>query len=180
MNKRSIVFLSLLALIACSAERNYDPSHYYSNEEQQKLLSRIVTYIYTTPPYTSKQDRFKPEHEVYYDSVSKVFALDQLFVNDQGEHFYLIVRPGPHKGEFRGAGGHFNLAEGMHLTGFREDFVTPIYGREEVQEKSRFLFDQLALGKLEPYLRMSSYVQWPNPASSYDTLNYEWTLVLPE
>ncbi len=180
MTRFAFTVIALVFLFACSSKRNYAPDHYYEKEQQQKLLSRIVAHIYTPPPYTSKQDRFKPEHEAYYDSVSRAFALDQLFVNKQGDNFYLVVRPGPHKGEYRGAGGHFKLDNAMKVVGFREDFVTPIYGREEVLEKSRFLFDQLAQGNLAPYLEMASYVQWPNPASSYDTVNFEWTLVLPE
>lgn len=68
----------------------------------------------------------------------------------------------------------------MKLSSFREDFVTPIYSKDEVLEKSHFLFDQLAQHKLEPYLEMASYVQWPNAASTYDTINYEWTLVIPD
>jgi hypothetical protein len=58
----------------------------------------------------------------------------------------------------------------------REVFVTTAQPEKDIKEKSAFLFDEMVKGDITKYLSMTTYVQWPNEASYYDTLTYEWKL----
>lgn len=181
MNKLKFALILLLASCSTSSTDKYDPSRYYDDKERANLLSGIVTYVFSAPPYTAMKDRFKPEHKSFYDTVStRMFSLDRLYVNDAGRHYYLIVRPGSHIEERRTAGGFFDLAEDKSFKNFRETFVTPQGLDSVARVNGRFLFDQMVKGDLERFLTMESYVQWPGPASYYDSTIYEWKFVLPE
>jgi len=177
VNKLKIALLLLLASCSAPTSDNYDPSKYYNDEERADLLSGIVTYVFSAPPYTAMKDRFKPEHKIFYDTVStRLFSLDRLYVDDNGRHFYLIVRPGSHTKQKRAAGGFFDLADDKSFKNFRETFVTPQGPDSAAQAKGRFLFDQMVKGDLQRFLKMESYAQWPNPISYYDSVTYEWKM----
>lgn len=127
------------------------------------------------------KDRFKPEHRVWYRQMSaRLFKLDRLFVDDKGHNYYLVLRPGRSPQDTRAAGGYFDVADEkeMNFKNFRETFVTPILPDSMARERGRFLFDQMVKGDLEKYLKMKSYVQWPNPVAYYDSTIYEWKMDL--
>lgn len=139
------------------------------------MLSNIVAYIFSAPPYTLMKDRFKPEHKVWYRQMSaRLFKLDRLYVDEKGRNYYLVMRPGYTPNDKRAAGGYFDVADDKELKNFRETFVTPILPDSLAKERGRFLFDQMVKGDIKKYLKMSSYVRWPNPISSYDSTIYEW------
>ena len=179
MKKISIALLILVA--ACSSQSNkYEPSHYYNEQECADLLSKIVTYIFIAPPYTAMKDRFKPQHKEFYDFHSQKFSLDQLYIADKNHHYYLVVRPGPSMDQKRAVGGYFDVTDDKQLTKFRETFVTPLLADSVATARGRFLFDQMVKGDLARQLKMSSYVQWPNKASYYDSATYEWKMDVQE
>ncbi len=70
----------------------------------------------------------------------------------------------------------FNVAADGTLTHFREAFVTPVLSDAEVRGRCTFLFKKMVEGDLEKYLTMQTYVFWPNEATYYDTVTYEWKL----
>ncbi len=127
------------------------------------------------------KDRFKPEFKEFYDTNSKkLFSLDRLYIDDKGRHYYLVIRPSSSTSEKRAAGGYFDLAEDKSFKNFRETFVTPSDNDSTARAKGRFLFDQMVKGDLQRFLKMGTYVQWPNAASYYDTTKYEWVMDVPE
>jgi hypothetical protein len=174
--KRFNLLLICIACFACASKDKYDPSKYYDARSKDSLLTSIIAHIYTTPPYTEKQDRFKPEHKKFYSSLVSKFALEKLFAGDKGKHYFFVIRPGNKSDEMRGVGGYFNVDQNFQLTQFREVFVTPLLSDKEVKEKGYFLFDKMAKDELSEFLKMKSYVQWPNEISEYDTITYEWKL----
>lgn len=179
MKKISIALLVLVA--ACSSNSNkYDPATYYKDQERADLLSGIVNYIFIAPPYTAMKDRFKPEHKEFYNFHSQKFTLDQLYVDNHKRHFYLVLRPGPTVDQKRATGGYFDVADDKQFENFREAFVTPLLPDSVASAKGRFLFDQMVKGDLARHLKMSSYVQWPNQASYYDSTIYEWRMDVNE
>lgn len=168
----------LIALISCAKSNDqYDPSGYLSDAEQEQTLSGIVTYIFSAPPYTSMKDRFKPEYKPYYDSISKrLFSLDRYYVDNSKRRYYLVIRPGNSNQLKRAAGGYFYVDTDNNFKSFREEFVTPMVDDSVARERGRFLFNQMVKHDLQRYLKMPSYVQWPNPISYYDSTVYEWKM----
>jgi len=110
----------------------------------------------------------------------RLFSLDRFYVDDRKRQYYLVIRPGNRDDQKRAAGGFYDLATDKHFENFRETFVTPLLPDSVARERGRFLFDQMVKGTLSPYLKMQSYVQWPNPASHYDSTSYEWKMDVPE
>ena len=176
MEKLAIVLL--ITIVSCATPGDkYDPSKYLSNEERKDALSGVVTYIFSAPPYTAMKDRFKPEHKHYYDSMSqRLFSLDRFYVDNNKRRYYLVIRPGNEPNQKRAAGGYYDLDGDSTFTNFRETFVTPLLSDSVARGRGRFLFDQMVKHKLGPYLKMASYVQWPNPVSYYDSTNFEWKM----
>lgn len=168
--------LLIVALSACSSRDKYAVSNYYDPKEQDEMLTSIVTFLLDAPPYTKMSDRFAPEHRAYYRKAASRFKLDQYYVDDSGVHYFYVVRPAPEPGKGRGVGGHFRLSGKDTLISFKEEFVTPIMPVADITGKCKFLFDEMVKGTLEPYLEMTTYIQWPNPISVYDTTTYEWKL----
>lgn len=175
---KRFALLLILALFSCSSKDKYDPSRYLKAKERNELLTSIISYLYSPPQYVSKQDRFKQEHRNFYSGLVSKFRLEKLFIADDGTYYYLVIRPSPRQNanEVRGAGGHFRVKDDSTLTEFREVFVTPLMPENDVKEKASFLFDEMVKGGVERYLKMPSYVQWPNEISEYDTVLYEWKL----
>ena len=175
MEKRMIIFFAVL-LFSCSSKDTYDIARYYDVPEQDKVLTGIITYIFDAPPLTPMKDRFKEQHRNYYSFLSSRFTILKYFISDDGTHYFYIVRPAPSPKEKRGVGGHFKMDDNFQITDFREVFVTPILPDEDVKGRCAFLFDEMVKGSVDKFLTMESYVQWPNAASYYDTLTYEWKL----
>jgi hypothetical protein len=175
MNRFTI--LTLMFFFSCASKDKYDPLTYYNAQEKDALLTSIISYIFIAPPYTAMTERFKPEHREFYSGLTSKFSLNELYLAADGTHYFFVLRPGPKSDEVRGVGGHFKRGDGFLLKDFREVFVTPLLSATEVKEKGSFLFDKMVGGEMKDYLRMKSYVQWPNEASVYDTVTYEWRLM---
>jgi len=177
MFRCSFAFILVLLLVSsCSRKDKYDISRYYDREEQDSLLARVVTYLYVAPDGVSMKDRFKPEHYPFYAEKAKAWSFISFYRDDNGKCYYYIERPATKVGEFRGAGGAFNVAADGTLTQFREVFVTPVLSDAEVRGRCTFIFKKMVEGDVEKYLTMQTYVFWPNEATYYDTVTYEWKL----
>jgi len=174
--KKSLTLFGLLLLISCNSRDRYDVAHYYNQQEQDEVLTQILTYIFDAPPLTPMKDRFKPEHHFFYSNLTPRFSIARYYIAADGTHYFYVIRPTPKADEKRGVGGHFRMKEKFKLTDFREEFVTPILPVADVNGRCAFMFDEMVKGNLEKYLTMESYVQWPNPISYYDSTTYEWKL----
>lgn len=174
-----VIVISFLFL-SCRGKDKYDVSLYYNKSNQDSVLANIVTYIFIAPPYTSMPDRFKSEHKEFYTDSTLLakFSVLKYYICDDGTNYFLVLRPGNRVGEKRAVGGYFKRNKDQSLVNFHEVFVTPLLSEESAREKGGFLFDKMVQGEVQEYLKMKSYVQWPNDASYYDTLQYEWKLRL--
>jgi len=176
--KKYLSILIAFVFIACSTNDKYSPDNYYTKDQQASILATIVTYIFIAPPYTAMKDRFLPAHRKFYTdpTLLATFHLKQYYVSSVGVNYFLVLRPGPKVGEIRAVGGHFKIHGNLEVYDFREIFVTPILPEKEAETKGAFLFDRMVKGDVNEYLKMKSYVQWPNAASYYDSTKYEWVL----
>ena len=173
---RVFTLIPILLILGCSTKDKYDVTRYHGVIEQDSVLASIITYIYTAPVYTSMKDRLKPEHRNFYSSLTPKFSILKYFVAEDGTHYFYVIRPAAKIGDKRGVGGHFKMNHQFQLSGFREIFVTPILPEEELKTRCAFLFDEMVKGNISNYLKMPTYVQWPNEISIYDTSAYEWKL----
>ena len=174
--KNAFLIACFFLLTACSSKEKYDIAKYYDVQEQDQVLTSIVTYIFDAPPYASLKDRFKPEHRNYYSSQASKFSISKYFVANDGTHYFYVVRPGPNTNEKRGVGGSFRMRANHELSDFREIFVTPLLPVEEVTGRCSFLFDEMIKGNIEKYREMGTFIQWPNKISCYDTITYQWKM----
>ncbi len=175
--KKLIGLALLIAVVACEPRNKYAVDSYHTVMEQDSVLAGIIAHVYTAPPYTSMRDRFKPEHRSFYVALTPKFAFEKYFVADNGLHYFYVIRPASKIGEKRGVGGYFRIDDQYHISGFREIYVTPILPDAELKTRGGFLFDQMVKGEIQDYLKMPSYVQYPNAITAYDTTSYEWRLI---
>jgi hypothetical protein len=175
----SIFFIaSFLFIVSCTKDK-YSIFRNYDKAQQDSIMASIITYIYTAPPYVDMKDRFKSQHRKFYanTAVRSQFSIEKFYLNEtNGLNYFLVIRPGANSQQKRGVGGYFKLRGDNQLSGFREAFVTPIMTQAEIKDRGAFLFDKMVRGEIDEYLKMKSYVQWPNEASSYDTITYQWVL----
>ena len=171
----TLILCSLL--INCSTRDKYDVALYHNRAEQDSVLTSIIAYIYTAPVYTLMKDRLMPAHRAYYSSLTPKFSFYRYFIAEDGTNYFYVIRPAPKIGDHRAVGGHFKMDSHHQLNGFREVFVTPILPDEELKNRCAFLFDEMVKGTIDPYLKMKTYVQWPDEVTAYDTVTYEWKLI---
>jgi hypothetical protein len=174
---RVFAFIPILMILGCSMKDKYDVARYHNLMEQDSVLTSIITYLYAPPVYTSVKDRFRPEHRNFYSSLTGKFSILKYYVAKNGTNYFYLLRPAAKMGDKRGVGGYFRMNDHFQLFGFREVFVTPILPEDELKNRCAFLFDEMVKGNIVSYLKMPTYVQWPNEVSTYDTTIYEWRLV---
>jgi hypothetical protein len=174
---KALTPLLIILFAACTSKPKYDPSKYYDLDEQSAVLTSIVSYVFEAPPYVVMKDRFKQEHRAFYKTKAQFFTLEKLFKAEDGKVYFYITRPSPNPKDKRGVGGYFKSNKDYVFSEFRELFVTPILPTEDVKGRCGFLFDEMVKGNLKQYEKMSSYIQWPNEISYYDTLTYEWKII---
>jgi hypothetical protein len=173
--KNKILFLLIILLASCTSKDKYDPSTYYSLKEQDQILTSIITHIFMAPPYTEMKDRFKEKHRAFYSSQTRKFKILKYHVAPDSTHYFYLSRPSSVASETRGVAGHFKLSSDYKLENFKEEFVTIVMTEAELI-KASFLFEEMVKGNLSNYLGMKGYIQWPNEASSYDSISHEWQL----
>lgn len=171
-----LILLIVTVCISCSLKKDkFSPDTYFDAAERDTVLVGILSHILLPPPYVNGIDRIKPKYHIYYYEQSIKFELDKLFREEKSDKYYFLVyRPGNKPGELRGVGGSFKLDSDFNFKYFREVFVTPILPQAEARKRSEFLFQEMQNNQIEQYLKMKTYVDWPNEISYYDTLSFEW------
>jgi len=181
--KKYIITLTAIAsfaLSACSTKDKYDVARYYSTkQEQDSLLTSIVTYIFEKPTEASWKSRFENDYRPFYlKAAASQFSIYKYYIADDGTHYYYVIRPGYKPTEKRGAAGYFKMDKNFKLKGFREVFVTPVLPEKDVKNRCAFLFDEMVKNhNIDKYKDMKTYVQWPNKITYYDTTIYQWQLI---
>jgi aspartokinase-like uncharacterized kinase len=92
-------------------------------------------------------------------------------------YYFLISRPVAGRIDLRrGVVGRFILKKGSLMPdNFEEVVNTPHFSEELVTERGGFLFRELVKkGKLDEYLSMKHYVEWPDKYLKYDKINHSW------
>jgi hypothetical protein len=91
--------------------------------------------------------------------------------------YYFLTRPVANINVFqRGVVGTFKLKKGSLMpTEFKEVVNTPHLKEADVLERGAFLFRELKTkGKLDDYMVMKDYIQWPDSTLQYNENINRW------
>lgn len=179
----SFILLLAATITACRpvAEKEKVSMHEYKIENffgQNKidtLLTDMVTFIGVKPRPATSQTRFEAQFRPYYIEYANQFSIIYFFVNEQGEHFYYLIRPARTvQGDLRGVGGRFRMAQNK-IEDFEEIFNTPVFDREKLIEIGAELFSEMIeTGNVDRYLGNPLYIEWPDERLKYHKGLNEW------
>ena len=172
-----IVSIALVMVLseACSKKVPHDPVSYYSQEFIDSLMIDIVTYIGRKPKAADYLTRHDKIYRSFYIEQSRDFYINMLFINDQGIHYYYIIRPARHPlGNRRAVGGKFSLDENQKLKEIEEVFVTQVIDEDKLKEIGAELFEKLISGEEHKFLHNREIIEWPDDRCLYDREKNEW------
>jgi len=185
MKRFLIIFflLSMAAINACNlfhlkekgSMQQYRIEKYFSADQTDTLLTDMVTFIGVKPRTATNQTRFEPEFRPYYIQYSSQFKMVFLFVNEEGDHYYYLIRPARSTmGNTRGVGGRFRF-ENEKITDFEEIFNTPVFAEERLIEIGETLFlEMIETGIVDKYLGNMLFIEWPDERLKYHKGLNEW------
>lgn len=170
------ILLGLLFIQSCKSKD--DVSYYFSSTERDSLLTNIITYISEPALYSSKENKFQAQFRTEYAKRLPEYHFVHLTKDTNEVYYFLISRPVAGRIDLRrGVVGRFTLKKGSLMPdNFEEVVNTPHFSEELVKERGGFLFRELVKkGKLDEYLSMKHYVEWPDKYLKYDKINHSWT-----
>lgn len=169
----------LLVLAGCASD-NYDPSENLSPLEQDKLVSAIIRYVGKRPDKANDTTKFDERYNEHYNTEAAKYRLTRYYRNDEGEHFFLLVRRAPSMYEkYVATGGRFRVDGEDSLVAYEEIFRTWKLVPDTLQKRSYLLFDLMV--KKQPldsfYTRHSKgveFIEFPDENVYYDTVSRNW------
>jgi len=172
----TLIIIISVTILGCKQEEKYSINRYYSSQEQDSLLVKMVTYIGKKPKLADWQTRHEEQYIEYYKNLSKSFKFVYYHITIDSTHYYYLIRPARStKGNTRGVGGKFQLGENFQLIDFEEIFNTPILLEQDLVEVGRTLFVELiTTGNIDRYLNNRSLIEWPDDRLRYDRVRKEW------
>jgi hypothetical protein len=180
---KNIIFgLFLISiLISCKAKK-YETNVYFSQEQEDNLLTNIVTYIYTPAPQATNETKFQPQFRGFYTKALSSFILQNFYQSNDGWNYFFLIRPVGGSPKFRrGVLGKFKLKENSVMpTEFEEVANTPHLEEEIVKERGKYLFQELIKnGNLDKQIPMKQYIEWPDEHLNYDKKTNQWITIKP-
>ncbi len=180
--KNIILILSITILLFSCKAKKYETNIYFSQEQEDSLLTNIITYIYTPAPQATKETKFQPQFRGFYTKNFKSFNLQNYFQANDGWNYFFLIRPVGGSPKFRrGVFGKFKLKENSLMPiEFEEVANTPHLEEEVVKERGKYLFQELIKnGNLDKQVPMKHYIEWPDEHLAYDKKHHEWIVVKP-
>lgn len=181
MNKIIFGLLFTIFLLACNTKKLQVNDHFTKNQ-QDSLLTNIVTYIYIPAPQATNATKFQPQFRSFYTKSLSLFNLQNYYQSENGWNYFLIIRPVAGGSLFkRGVLGKFKLNENSLMpTEFEEVANTPHLAEEIVKERGQYLFQELIKnGNLDKQIPMKQYIEWPDEHLAYDKKQHEWITIKP-
>ena len=141
-------------------------------------MTKIIRYVAKAPENVGPGEKFKPEHDGYYQERMSQAILERYFV-DSEVHYFLVSQPAPSLTEKRHAtGGRFKLDQDGSLLEYEEIFRTWKMVPDTLRKRSYFLFDIMVKGEsLEPFYAKSKgdqYIEFPDDITYYEKASRSW------
>jgi hypothetical protein len=168
-------------LFSCNSKK-YQTSNYFTDNQEDSLLTNIVTYIYTLAPQATNETKFQPQFRGFYTKNLSSFNLQNYYQSTDGWNYFFLIRPVGGSPKFRrGVLGKFKLKENSLMpTEFEEVANTPHLADEIVKERGQYLFQELIKnGNLDQQIPMKQYIEWPDEHLAYNKKQHEWINVKP-
>jgi hypothetical protein len=173
--------LITLTLISCQSKKNTF-SDYFSESQQDTLLTNIITYVYIPAPQATKETKFQPQFRGFYAKNLLNFPIQKYYQSPDGWHYFFLIRPVASSPIYRrGVLGKFKLAPNSLMpTEFEEIANTPHLEEKIVKERGEYLFRELIKnGNLDKQIPMKQYIEWPDEHLAYDKKVNEWKVIKP-
>lgn len=175
---KKVVLVSLLAAIVFSCQSNkYNVSNYFSDNQQDTLLTNIITYVFTKAPNATNETRFDAQYRQFYVKNLPSFRIEKYYQTPDGWNYFFMIRPVGNSPKYkRGVLGKFKLKQNALMPeAFEEVANTPHLEEKILIERGNFLFQELIKkGNLDNYIAMKHYIEWPDATLVYDKKLNEW------
>jgi hypothetical protein len=170
-----ILLSSVLYLILFPPIHKYHVDRYVSAQDQDMLLTNIVTYMGVKPRNTNYETRLDPVYRKFYAEQAKEYRFFRYFIDDSGTHYFYIIRPARHAlGNRRAIGGTFKLGENLELLNYEEKFVTQVLDENFLEDIADDLFIAMINDNLDKHLENRILIEWPDSRLRYDKEKKEW------
>lgn len=189
MKKIIILFSALLVgLTACNSEKEVDlsPAQYWSVEQQDSVMLRILPYLAKLPRKATHETKFEPQFQEYYNGLLPEFKFRALSPTNDGAFYFLMDRPAPslYAKRIAVAGKVKVDLDTYNIEEYEEVFWTFKLKEPVLTERSMFLFRELLAGNaLDAYLPMNSeeeYIEFPDLHNVYNAEARKWDFLHAE
>jgi hypothetical protein len=175
--KKILIYLLIATLGLAGCHSKDEAAYYFSDSEQDTLLTNIITYMGEKAVYANDSTKFQPQFRAEYASRLPLYHFVHVTQDAAGTFIYLISRPVAGRKDLRrGVVGRFILKpNSTDILAFEEVVNTPHFDEETLEERGSFLFHALVKeGNLNAYLPMKHYVEWPDSTLKYDKKTHNW------
>lgn len=170
-----IVMISFLGACSSKSTDTYQFAAHVPAGLQDSLLVDMVTYMGVKPKYADYLTKHDSVYRSYYVQQAENWEVFQYFINEEGQHFYYMIRPARHPlGNRRAIGGKLKLDEQYRILQFEEVFATQVLPEEQLKSMANDLFPALINGTFEKYLSNRQWIEWPDDQCQYDREKNEW------
>jgi hypothetical protein len=164
--------------VQCSRSNKYDPDASLSAAEKDKLKMTIIRYVARAPENVGPTEKFKTEHDPYYQERASLCFLEHFYQSGNTQYF-LVTQPAPSLVEKRHAtGGKIVVNDDGSIAEYEEVFRTWKMVPDTLKKRSYYLFDKMVKGEpLEPFYTKSKgdqYIEFPDDQTYYDKSAREW------
>lgn len=165
---RIITFIAFLGIIALMINilmpgDPYDIKRYFSKEEQDTLITNIVTYMGVKPQNADWKIRHEAHYRQFYVQQAQSFSFYKYFVAEDGFHYFYIIRQVRNPlGNHRAIGGRYKVDEHLNLFEYEELFITHTLEEDYLREIAPDLFRALINNNLGKYLNNRLIIEWPD------------------
>jgi len=178
MNTRYWLVAAAFLFVQCSGSNEYNPDASLSAAEKDKLKMTIIRYVARAPENISTTEKFKTEHDAYYQERANLCFLEQFYQSGNTQYF-LVTQPAPSLADKRHAtGGKIMVNDDGSIAEYEEVFRTWKMVPDTLRKRSYYLFDKMVKGEsLEPFYTKSKgdqYIEFPDDQTFYDKSAREW------
>jgi hypothetical protein len=153
--------MAAYVFVQCSRNNHYDPDASLTAAEKDKLKMTIIRYVARAPENVGPMEKFKTEHDPYYQERASLCFLEQFH------------RDGRHA-----TGGKIVVNEDGSIGDYEEVFRTWKMTPDTLKKRSYLLFDKMVKGEsLESFYTKSTgdqYIEFPDDRTYYDKSAREW------
>lgn len=176
---QTVLFLTILSLAACTANRDYEVSSHLSSSEQEAFKRSIIRYVAPLPEKADEENRFDVKFDAHYARQTDRVRLDKYFPSPDGYIYFEISRIAPSfKVKRVATAGRLRYDENGEIEEYEEVYRTWKMEEEELATKTKLLFSRfIAGGELTPYLSTNSdeeYIEFPDNQVKYDRELRRW------